>query len=89
MIHVPMALVMQLFFGLLLHNWWVGAAFGAAFFIGREITQAEYRWIEAYGNGKRVNMPLWGAFDYRVWNVKSIVDFVAPTATCVFVAWVI
>jgi hypothetical protein len=87
MIHIPMALAMQLFFGNVFHDWWLGAAFGSAFFIGREITQAEYRWIEAYGSGLRANMPWWGAFDRRVWNAKSLVDFVAPAAACAALAW--
>lgn len=55
-----------------------GAAFGAALFIGREHTQAEYRWIERYGNGKRDNMPIWGGVDPRVWDMGSLLDVAAP-----------
>ncbi len=42
------------------------------FFIGRELTQAEYRWIKWFGLGKRENMPWWAIFDYRVWDVHSL-----------------
>lgn len=42
-----------------------------SFFIGRELTQAEYKWIERYGNGRRANMPWWGALDHRVWDFHS------------------
>ena len=79
---------MQALIAAALQDWWLGAAFGAAFFIGREIAQAEYRWIEAYGEGKRANLPWWGAFTPKAWTVKSVVDFVAPAAACAAVAWV-
>jgi hypothetical protein len=41
------------------------------FFIGREIAQAEYRWIERYGKGLRESMPWYGSIDPRVWDVHS------------------
>lgn len=50
----------------------------AAFYIGREHAQAEYRWIDAYGNGHRDNMPWWGGFDPRVWDRKSLLDWLLP-----------
>ena len=89
MIHIPIAIFIQLVVGFLAKDWWLGAAAGSAFFVAREITQAEYRWIDKYGSGKRANMPQWGAFDTRVWNVKSVVDFIAPTVAVVIVAWVL
>ena len=49
----------------------LGAMLMMAFFVGRELTQAEYKWIQRYGLGKRRNMPWWGALDYRVWDVHS------------------
>jgi hypothetical protein len=49
----------------------VGAVLASAFFAGREHAQAEYRWIEHCGNGKRVNMKWWNAFDPRVWDAHS------------------
>ena len=62
LIHVAVALAAYYAFGLdaglLACVWW----------IGREHTQAEYRWIESYGRGLRANMPWWGGFDPRVWN---------------------
>ena len=48
-----------------------GAIGIACFFIGRELTQAEYKWIQRYGNGKRANMPWYGSLDYRVWDTHS------------------
>lgn len=75
--HPLIALVWQIVFGLLTSNWWLGPV-ASLFFIGREITQAEYRWIEAYGHGRRANMPWWGRFDRRVWNLHSLTDCLLP-----------
>lgn len=72
-----------------LGNPWVGAAFGAALFIGREHAQAEYRWIERFGNGKRANMPWWGGFDYRVWDLGSLLDWIVPTVCVCLLAWLL
>ncbi|WP_241362868.1 hypothetical protein [Escherichia coli] len=55
------------------------------FFIAREHTQAEYRWIEMFGHGKRMNMPWWGGFDPRVWDVASLMDFSVPVVACLLV----
>ncbi len=43
------------------------------FFIGREHAQAEYRWIETFGEHKRANLPWWGALDKRVWDTHSLI----------------
>ncbi len=62
-----------------------GAIAGCTFFIAREHTQAEYRWIEMFGHGKRINMPWWGGFDPRVWDVASLIDFAVPVVACLLV----
>ena len=79
--HAVMALVAQALIGILTGNWWAGAALGSAYFIGREVAQAEYRWIEHYGEGRRANMPWWGPFDQRVWpKLDQWLDWIAPLA---------
>ena len=65
--HALVALAIQIAVGLCTRNWWAGAALACGYFIGREFSQAEYRWIEQFGHGLRGNMPWWGAFDTRVW----------------------
>lgn len=88
--HPAIALAMLVTIGILTANWWAGAAFGTAFFIGRETTQAEYRWIEKYGQGKRSNMPFWGGFDPRVWNTfKPWLDWLLPTAMVLAIALIL
>ncbi|WP_173931397.1 hypothetical protein [Chelativorans sp. Marseille-P2723] len=83
MIHAIITLAVQFAVGLLAGNWLLGGIAAAAFFVGREITQAEYRWIEAFGDGKRENMPWWGGFDPAVWNLKSIADAALPVIAVV------
>jgi hypothetical protein len=51
MTHVLLALAAQVIVGLLSGRWLVGGLAVAMFYLGREITQAEYRWISAFGAG--------------------------------------
>lgn len=56
----------------------VGGAAASCYFFGREIAQAEYRWIEAFGGGLRANMGTMDRFDPRVWKLTDILDFALP-----------
>ena len=76
--HPAYALLFMAIIGLLTGNWLAGACVGSAFFIGREHAQAEYRVIEHFYEGKRANMPWYGGFEIRGWNLKSILDFGLP-----------
>ena len=76
--HSAYALLFMAIIGLLTGNWFAGACFGVAFFVGREHAQAEYRVIQKFYEGKRANMPWRGGFEPRGWDVKSILDFVLP-----------
>lgn len=77
-IHTIIALAIQIAFWFAFGSLLPGAAAGSIMFLMREVTQAEYKWIKAYGSGKRANMPWWGGFDYRVWNLKSLTDWLVP-----------
>jgi len=83
--HAVLALIVQAIVGWRTRNWWAGAALASAYFLGREVAQAEYRWIEQFGHGLRANMPWWGPFDLRVWpKADQWVDWIAPlVASCV------
>ncbi len=88
--HIIFALAIQALVGLTTGNWWAGAAWGAAFYLGRELAQAEYRWIAAYGLGLRANMPWWGPFDPRVWQkFDAWADWVGPSVAVAIVAGVV
>lgn len=85
--HIIVAILMQVIIGFIFNNWNAGACFASAFYIGREITQAEYRIIEQFYNGKRVNMPWYGAFERRAWNVKSMLDWILPSVAVISIAY--
>lgn len=78
--HVGYALLMQLVIGILTGNWWAGAAFGAAFFIGREHAQREYK----LGNPSLLS-PFAG-FDFWRWDLDSKLDLLFPVAACLILA---
>ena len=50
LLHALCAVAAQILVGLFTGNWAYGAIAGCTFFIAREHTQAEYRWIEMFGN---------------------------------------
>lgn len=84
--HSAYALLFMAIIGLLTGNWFAGACFGSAFFIAREHTQAEYRVIQKYYDGKRANMPWYGAFEARGWDKKSMLDWILPTVITMTIA---
>ena len=85
-VHAVMAVIAQVIIGLITGQWVLGGLVGCVWFIAREHTQAEYRWIEAFGRGHRINMPWYGGFDYRAWDLASILDFAVPVVACTVVA---
>lgn len=87
--HALAAVVLQCVLGFTRGRWIVGGAMGCIWFIAREHTQAEYRWIALFGQGKRANMPWYGGFDYRVWNMGSLLDWLVPVAACIVVYMIV
>ena len=78
--HILLAVLIQSIFARISRSWMVGAGAAAAWTISREITQAEYRWIERFGDGLRANMPWWGGLDLRVWDqLDPWLDWIVPT----------
>ncbi|MDC8753325.1 hypothetical protein OIK40_01560 [Erythrobacter sp. sf7] len=85
--HTLVALVILALVGWLTKNWWAAAALPSGYFIGREVAQAEYRWIETFGGGLRANMPWHAVFDLRLWESSDqIADWLGPVAACIAVA---
>lgn len=80
--HILIAMAIQGMVFLVLGSWWAGAAAAVFFFAGREIAQAEYRWIEANG-GLRKLMPMWQGLDVRAWSGHSRAGVLLPlVAVC-------
>jgi len=83
--HALIAVAVQVAFGLWLGDWIAGAALACTWYIAREHTQAEYRYISRYGGGKRARLTALGWADKRIWNIGSVLDFAVPVATCLCV----
>lgn len=78
--HIAVALLTQAAVALPLRSWAAGAVAASAWAISHEVTQAEYRWIEQFGAGRRANMPWWGGVDPAVWErVDPWLDWIVPT----------
>lgn len=88
LIHALIAVAAQLAVGKVTGNWWLGAVLACTWWIAREHTQAEYRWIEEFGHGLRADMPQWGGFDLRVWNAASVLDWLVPVLCCCLVYYI-
>lgn len=80
--HAAIAVGLQLAVGMRLRNWWLGGLLGCCWFLAREHTQAEYRWIAQFGAGLRANLPWWGGFDANAWDLGSMMDWMAPALAC-------
>jgi hypothetical protein len=77
--HIAVALLTQAAVALPLRSWAAGAVAASAWAIAREFTQAEYRWIEQFGAGRRANMPWWGGLDPAVWQrADPWLDWIVP-----------
>jgi len=77
--HALYALLMQLSIAIPTGNWWAGAAFGSAFFLGREHAQAQ----------RTYNLGDIAAFDIRIWSLDSQLDLAFPVCACVGLALLI
>lgn len=78
--HILLAILIQLLVRIISGSWISGTIAASAWFLSREIAQAEYRWIEQFGSGLRANMPWWGGFDPRVWQRPDPwLDWIVPT----------
>ena len=54
----------------------------AAFYLGRELAQAEYRYMEAHGINRSA-MPFFVWFYPSAWTLKGLLDWVLPLIVCV------
>ena len=86
--HIAVAVLTQAAVAVSLRSWAAGAVAASAWAISRELTQAEYRWIEHFGSGRRANMPWWGGFDPAVWQRPDPwLDWIIPTLAVAGIAF--
>ena len=76
--HAGYAVLMQVVIGLLTGNWLAGAAFGFAFFLGREHAQAQAKIGYTFKS-------TFEAFDIRKWSLDAKLDLLFPAAAVAIV----
>ena len=76
--HAGYAALMQLFVGLITGDWFAGACFGIAFFVGREHAQAQAKLGYTFKT-------TFQAFDVRKWSFDSQLDLLFPVITCLII----
>jgi hypothetical protein len=94
LVHFPIALVVMLAGWLLGRRLgvatapaiWLGWFAGACSCTMREVTQHEYRWIEAVGQGRRANMPPLEGLKFWDWNGHSQVETLGALGLSALVA---
>lgn len=64
---------------------WPVMLWPAAYYFGREMSQAEYRYIQSHG-GKRANCPWYCGFFSSAWTAKSVIDCLLPWVVCIVAA---
>jgi hypothetical protein len=95
--HVPVALGIQLACWAIGHalgapnraSIWIGCFAASAVCIMREITQREYQWIEAFGGGRRANMPGYAGLEVWQWNAHSISETIMAIAASLILAVIV
>jgi len=89
--HAVLALIAQAVIGLLTGNWWAGAAFGAAFYLGREVTQYETDRLKYFGKrasfGGDGGMPWYEGFKVANWSADAKFDLAVPVVAVCAVAF--
>lgn len=81
--HIIYALALFAIIGWPSRNWWAGAAFAAAFFIGREHAQREYK----IGDPSKL-MP-WEGFDVWRWSLDAQLDLALPVLAVLIAAFLL
>lgn len=85
--HAIVAAVFQAIVGVATGRWWTAGAAASGYFVGREVAQAEYRWIEQFGEGLRANMPWDAVFDRRIWQTADqTADWLGPVLATLLIA---
>ena len=76
--HAGYAALMQLVIGLVTGDWFAGACFGIAFFVGREHAQAQAKLGYTFKT-------TFQAFDVRKWSLDSQLDLLFPLVICLII----
>jgi hypothetical protein len=85
--HILICLALQGIGYALTKNPFIGAVAGIFFFAGREISQTEYRNIEASPSKLRKDMSVFGGFNPKYWTLKAMLaDLTIPSLLVITIA---
>ena len=85
--HILICLVFQGIGYALTKNPFIGAIAGMFFFLGREISQTEYRNIEASESKLRKDMSVLGGLNPKYWTLKALIaDLTIPSLIVITIA---
>jgi hypothetical protein len=85
--HVLICLALQGVGYALTKNPFIGAIAGIFFFAGREISQTEYRNIEASPSKLRKDMSVFGGINPKYWTLKAMIaDLTIPSLIVITIA---
>jgi len=85
--HILICLALQGIGYALTKNPFIGVIAGTFFFAGREISQAEYRNIEASTSRLRKDMGVLGGFNPKYWTLKAFfADLTIPSIIVITIA---
>lgn len=85
--HILICLALQGIGYALTKDPFIGAIAGIFFFAGREITQTEYRNIEASPSKLRKDMNMFGGFNPKYWTLKALIaDLTIPSLIVITIA---
>ena len=65
---------------------WPCLFWAPAFYVGRELSQAELRYIDVHGGHRNNAVPWWCGLLPQSWTAKGLLDFLLPLATAL-AAW--
>jgi hypothetical protein len=82
--HTALAVAVQIAIGIATGNWWAGGLAMCAWWAGREVAQAEARYIAAFvPSHQRQDMPWHAALQPRSWNLDAFLwDLCLPILAC-------
>jgi len=85
--HILICLALQGIGYALTRDPFIGAIAGIFFFAGREITQTEYRNIQASPSKLRKDMSVFGGFNPKYWTLKAfLADLTIPSLIVITIA---
>jgi hypothetical protein len=85
--HILICLAFQGIGYVLTKNPFIGAIAGIFFFLGREISQTEYRNIEASESKLRKDMSVLGGLNPKYWTLKALIaDLTIPSLLVITIA---